>query len=104
MGFKYMSVKNCGFGGVILNNASILGLQPFSPTPVYTGTKHFIIGFTRSTGSDFFYERTKVKVMAFCPGVTDTKLIWEAGHSQFGGFEELGKMAEKELGSLPTQW
>lgn len=98
-----MSVKNCGNGGVILNNASILGLQPFYPSPVYTGTKHFVVGFSRSMGHEYFCNLTKVKVMAFCPGVTETKLIWDAKLGQFGQFGELGKEAETQLRSLPAQ-
>lgn len=86
-----------------MNNASILGLQPFYPSPVYTGTKHFIIGFSRSMGTDYFYNQSKVKVMAFCPGVTDTKMIWDAKLGQLAQFGELGKEAEKGLASLPPQ-
>lgn len=103
LGFQYMSEKNCRNGGIILNNASILGLQPFYPSPVYTGTKHFIIGFSRSMGHDYFFKQTKVKVMAFCPGVTDTKMVSDAGDAQLQTFGDLGKEAKEQLGCLPPQ-
>nr|XP_023020848.1 uncharacterized protein LOC111509358 [Leptinotarsa decemlineata] len=103
LGFQYMGVQNCGNGGFIFNNASILGLQPMYGSPVYTGTKHFIIGFTRSMGHDYFYNTSKVKVMAFCPGVTDTNMIWEAAEGGLPGFEGLGNELAKGLAALPSQ-
>lgn len=100
LGFEYMSVEKGGRGGTIINNASILGLQPLASTPVYVGTKHYVIGFTRSFGCRFHYDRTKVKVMAVCPGVTATRMITEAGEHSF---EENKKKIVDELGSLPAQ-
>lgn len=35
-------------GGTIINIASIAGLRPVFFIPVYSGTKHAIVGFTRS--------------------------------------------------------
>ncbi|KAF9185002.1 hypothetical protein BGZ51_002997 [Haplosporangium sp. Z 767] len=34
-------------GGVIVNTASIAGPLPFTLSPVYTATKHGVVGFTR---------------------------------------------------------
>lgn len=98
-----MSTKNCGYGGVIVNKSSIFGLQPFYPTPIYTGTKHFIIGFTRSMGNDYFFNQSKVKLMAFCPGITKTRTPFDVNQGQLGQFEQLGKEAEKELKCFPSQ-
>jgi 15-hydroxyprostaglandin dehydrogenase (NAD) len=39
-----------GKGGVMVNIASIVGLAPFAGSPVYTATKHAVIGLTRSFG------------------------------------------------------
>jgi len=39
-----------GNGGVVVNISSVVGLFPFSGGPVYTATKHAVIGFTRSFG------------------------------------------------------
>lgn len=103
LGFEYMSTKNCGLGGIIVNRSSIFGVQPFYPMPVYTGTEHFIIGFTRSMGNNYFFNQSKVKVMAFCPGVTETRNPFEPNQGQFGKFEELGKEAQKALKCLPSQ-
>jgi len=39
-----------GNGGVVVNIASILGLAPMAGCPVYVGTKHAVVGITRSFG------------------------------------------------------
>ncbi|KAI1308442.1 hypothetical protein EDD11_004265 [Mortierella claussenii] len=35
-------------GGVVINTSSVAGMEPFLFRPVYTATKHGLIGFTRS--------------------------------------------------------
>ncbi|XP_063703027.1 15-hydroxyprostaglandin dehydrogenase [NAD(+)]-like [Culicoides brevitarsis] len=62
-------------GGIILNIASIAGLRPVFFMPVYSGTKHAIIGFTRSLVNDAFYERTQINFIVICPGATRTQII-----------------------------
>ncbi|CAH1116663.1 unnamed protein product [Phaedon cochleariae] len=103
LGFQYMGAQNCANGGLIINTSSILGLQPLYSSPVYVGTKHFILGFTRSMGHEYFYKTSKVKVMAVCPGVTETNMIWEAADGGLPGFGDLGKELANSLGALPTQ-
>ncbi|KAG0261214.1 hypothetical protein BG011_001255 [Mortierella polycephala] len=39
-------------GGVIVNTASIAGILPFTLGPVYTATKHGVVGFTRCFKKD----------------------------------------------------
>ncbi|KAJ8925797.1 hypothetical protein NQ315_009647 [Exocentrus adspersus] len=103
LGFQHMGVNNGGKGGHIINVSSILGLQPSFSLPVYSGTKWFIIGWTKSVGSEYFCNKTKVKVMAVCPGVTHTEIIKNAGHMQLTGFPELGEEAAGSLAALPPQ-
>ncbi|KAG5881902.1 hypothetical protein JTB14_004796 [Gonioctena quinquepunctata] len=103
LGFQYMGTQNCGNGGYILNNASILGLEPFYASPVYCGTKHFVIGFTRSMGHEYFQKMTNVKVMAFCPGVTETNLILESSAAGLPGFVDIGKKCAEKLAEMPSQ-
>jgi 15-hydroxyprostaglandin dehydrogenase (NAD) len=50
LGFQYMGKDKGGKGGVVVNIASILGLAPMAGCPVYAGTKHAVIGITRSFG------------------------------------------------------
>lgn len=100
---KRMGKDNGGRGGIIVNIASILGLQPLAGCPIYAGTKHFVVGFDRSIGTPLFYNRTGVKVLTMCPGVTDTPLISEAGNRVLEGRTEIGHAMVQGLGSLIAQ-
>ncbi|CAH1116969.1 unnamed protein product [Phaedon cochleariae] len=72
LGFQHMGTQTGGKGGYIINVSSILGLQPFFASPIYSGTKHFGIGFSRSMGHEYFYTRSKVKVLTLCPSLTES--------------------------------
>ncbi|XP_044746816.1 alcohol dehydrogenase 1-like [Coccinella septempunctata] len=91
-------------GGRIINLSSILGHQHCFPCPVYCGSKHFVIGFSRSMGSDFYFCQTGVKVMTLCPGVTLSSMVTESGERpQLEGFGDTSKALHDELYKLPTQ-
>lgn len=61
--------------GVVLNTASILGLTTTPFTPVYSASKHGVIGLGKSYGCPEQYNKTKVRVMSLCPGFTATPLL-----------------------------
>ena len=44
----YMDKAQKGRGGVLLNIASVLGLEPCPPIAVYSASKFGVVGFTRS--------------------------------------------------------
>ncbi|KAL5292258.1 hypothetical protein ACFFRR_011195 [Megaselia abdita] len=71
----YMDKSQGGRGGVIVNIASVLGLEPAPGVATYTASKHGVIGFTRSLSHDLYYKRTGVIHMAVCPGATKTPLL-----------------------------
>ncbi|XP_017769453.1 PREDICTED: alcohol dehydrogenase-like [Nicrophorus vespilloides] len=75
LGFKHMGKHRKGKGGIVVNVASIVGVRQFAGFPVYTGTKHFVIGFSRAIGSPFYYDNTGVKILSILPGFTETVLI-----------------------------
>jgi len=55
LGLQYMGKDEGGKGGVVVNIASILGLAPFSGSPIYTASKHAVIGLSRSFGVSTAY-------------------------------------------------
>lgn len=61
--------------GVIVATASIAGLEPFYPDPVYCLTKHAVVGFIRSFAPNLAAEGIAAHVI--CPSVTDTAMLSE---------------------------
>lgn len=74
-GMKHMSKENGGPGGLIANMSSVVGLDPMFLLPVYSSTKHAIIGFTRCLGNDYYYQKTGIKFITVCPGATITDMF-----------------------------
>ncbi|XP_050308852.1 15-hydroxyprostaglandin dehydrogenase [NAD(+)]-like [Anthonomus grandis grandis] len=103
LGIKYMGKNNGNCGGTIVNTASILGLSGMAGCPCYTGTKHFVIGFSRSIGTKFWYNLTGIRFLTICPGVTMTPMIDDAEGWVFDGFPGLGKLVTQNLGSEKEQ-
>jgi len=58
--------------GVIVNLSSVLGLTGDALLPVYSATKHAILGLTRSTA--VAYAEDGIRCVAICPGDVDTEL------------------------------
>jgi NAD(P)-dependent dehydrogenase (short-subunit alcohol dehydrogenase family) len=58
--------------GVIINLSSVLGLVGDAMLPVYSATKHGILGLTRSTA--VAYASRGIRCVAICPGDVDTEL------------------------------
>ncbi|MFM0432676.1 glucose 1-dehydrogenase [Paraburkholderia aspalathi] len=90
-----------GFGSII-NNASMGGVIGFENASLYIGTKHAVVGITKTASIEWF--RRGVRVNALCPGLIETPFhhrgIWpsvEAQHAfaastpagRFGSAEEM---------------
>ncbi|MDG1231170.1 MAG: glucose 1-dehydrogenase [Pseudomonadales bacterium] len=61
-------------GGVIVNNASVLGIRALPDTSVmYTAAKHGVIGLTRQVAVNHGAEG--IRCVAVCPGLIETLLI-----------------------------
>ena len=56
--------------GKILNISSVLGLIPSSWFSVYSGTKHYVLGFSNAIAAAL--KGTGVSVTCFCPTATKT--------------------------------
>ncbi|KAG0726144.1 15-hydroxyprostaglandin dehydrogenase [NAD(+)] [Chionoecetes opilio] len=78
-----MGTNKGGAGGVVVNIASIVGLKANPFGPVYSATKHAIVGLTRSLGSDFHLKVSGVKVQALCPSLVKTELLANAMKKAF---------------------
>jgi 15-hydroxyprostaglandin dehydrogenase (NAD) len=98
---NYIPKHKTGSEGVIVNISSIAGIKEFPTIPIYAGTKFAVMGMTKSFGDEAHYNRTKVKVLAMCPGVTDTPLISEMGGRNLGPAYQ--QLLVDEIGDLPSQ-
>lgn len=72
MGFKYLSKKNGGNGGVILNTSSLTAFFEMYALPVYSATKSAVLQLTRNFGHPYHTKDTGLSVIALCPGYTPT--------------------------------
>jgi NAD(P)-dependent dehydrogenase (short-subunit alcohol dehydrogenase family) len=60
-------------GGVIVNNASVQGLQSQPLVPAYAASKGAVLSLTRSLALDHAAEG--IRVVAVCPGSVDTPML-----------------------------
>ncbi len=63
-------------GGAIVATASIAGLVAFAPNPIYTLTKHTVVGFVQATAPNLAGDH--ISFDAVCPSVVDTPMTVEA--------------------------
>jgi NAD(P)-dependent dehydrogenase (short-subunit alcohol dehydrogenase family) len=60
-------------GGVIINNASVQGLQSQALVPAYAASKGAVLSLTRNLALD--YAEDHIRVVAICPGSVDTPML-----------------------------
>jgi NAD(P)-dependent dehydrogenase (short-subunit alcohol dehydrogenase family) len=60
-------------GGVIVNVASVAGLNGFPRHAAYAASKHGVVGLTRTAALE--YGRKGVRINALCPGFTLTPMV-----------------------------
>jgi NAD(P)-dependent dehydrogenase (short-subunit alcohol dehydrogenase family) len=60
-------------GGAVVATSSLAGIMGFAPDPIYTLTKHAVVGLVRSLAPQL--ERDGITINAICPGITDTPLV-----------------------------
>jgi NAD(P)-dependent dehydrogenase (short-subunit alcohol dehydrogenase family) len=60
-------------GSAIVVTASLAGLTTMVPDPVYSGTKHFVVGFVRSVAPQL--AERGIRISAICPAIVDTPIL-----------------------------
>jgi NAD(P)-dependent dehydrogenase (short-subunit alcohol dehydrogenase family) len=71
-------------GGTIVATASLAGLVGMPLDPVYSLTKHAVVGFVRSVAPQL----APIRINAICPGIADTPMLDR--HEQRARFAEAG--------------
>ncbi|XP_073838940.1 fat body protein 2 [Musca autumnalis] len=71
----WMDKSQYGNGGIVVNIASVYGLEPGPAFSVYSAAKHGVVGFTRSMADEHLFSRTGVAFVCICPGMTSTELM-----------------------------
>lgn len=98
---KYLPKYKQGKEALIVNIASTAATQGYAFIPVYCGTKYAVLGMSKAWSVPEFYEKSKVKIIVVCPGVTITPLITEMSGRNFG--DEYEQNYKEAISTLPTQ-
>jgi short-subunit dehydrogenase len=80
--------------GSVLNVASVAGFVPGPGMAVYYATKAFVLSFTEALAEEL--SATGVKVMALCPGPTETN-FGNVAHVQGARLVRVASMSAKEV-------
>ncbi|XP_064071963.1 15-hydroxyprostaglandin dehydrogenase [NAD(+)]-like [Vanessa tameamea] len=72
--WEHMRTDKNGKGGTIINLASIYGFRVDQYFPIYHASKFAVMGFTKSLGHAYNFNRSGIRVLGICPGFTETKL------------------------------
>jgi NAD(P)-dependent dehydrogenase (short-subunit alcohol dehydrogenase family) len=72
-GVRECAARLMPHGGSIVATASLAGLTATPMDPIYSLTKHAVVGFVRSVAPQL---RTRgIRINALCPGFTDTPIV-----------------------------
>lgn len=88
-------------GGVIINTSGIFGLVPLPGSPTVSAAQHGIIGLSKSFGTDCMFKHSNVRVIALCPGITQTKLFHNAHKRALT--PHMGECLQKKIGEMKKQ-
>ena len=72
-GVRELAARLMPSGGSIVATASLAGLTPTPMDPIYSLTKHAVVGFVRSCAPQL--AARGIRINALCPGYTDTPIV-----------------------------
>ncbi|RXN04760.1 15-hydroxyprostaglandin dehydrogenase [NAD(+)]-like protein [Labeo rohita] len=75
LALEHMKKENGGNGGVIINISSMAGLGPLPVAPIYTATKHGVVGFSRAMAAVSKLADYGVRINILCPWFVKTSLL-----------------------------
>jgi NAD(P)-dependent dehydrogenase (short-subunit alcohol dehydrogenase family) len=64
-------------GGAFVVTASLAGLTPMPADPIYTLTKHAVVGFVRAVAPQLAARGLRINMV--CPGIADTPMLDKGG-------------------------
>ena len=79
-------------GSAIVVTASLAGLTTMTSDPIYSGTKHFVVGFVRSVAPQL--AERGITINAVCPAIVDTPMLGEMRKRVLAAGVELLQPAE----------
>lgn len=86
-------------GSAIINVASTAGFQPLPYMAVYGASKAFVLSFTEALAEE--YRDRGLRILALCPGSTDTPFFQVAGESaSFGAKRTVDQVVGTALRAL----
>lgn len=89
-------------GGVVINNASVQGLQSQKGVPAYAASKGGVLSLTRQMAIEYAAEN--IRVVAICPGTIDTEMVRAAAAREPDGLDAaLARMGKQHpIGRIGT--
>jgi len=72
-GTRELAARLMPSGGSIVATASLAGLTAVPMDPIYSLTKHAVVGFVRSVAPQL--AERGIRINALCPGYTDTPIV-----------------------------
>ncbi|XP_020352923.2 15-hydroxyprostaglandin dehydrogenase [NAD(+)] [Oncorhynchus mykiss] len=104
LALDHMSKEYGKEGGVIINVSSMAAFLHSPYQPVYTATKHGVIGFSRAIADAAEVENYGVRINTLCPAFVDTPLLRSVEHEdnmgKFDKFKDDLKRSVHKFGVL----
>jgi NAD(P)-dependent dehydrogenase (short-subunit alcohol dehydrogenase family) len=95
-------------GGAIVNMSSIAGVVGVSGAPIYTASKHAVVGLTKATALEF--AKSGIRINAICPGAIETESLEgyfrenESIKKKFVGAHPIGRLGTPEEVASAVLW